>query len=99
MAGVFASAAGEAADGPHFHVVIAEDLATEAHAGEAARGEHVAFGDGHAGGLAADELDAASRAARMTAARVELIDSGVLLERPDQPFACGNIKLTDTFYR
>src|SRR5262245_58797338 len=80
MSRVFSSAAGQAADRPDLHVVIAEHLAAQPNTRQAARREHVSFGGGHTIGFAANELDAAGRATRVAAASVELIDPGILLE-------------------
>ena len=80
------AAAGEPADRSHRHVVVTEDLTREAYAAEPFRRQHVALGDGHLVGLAFDELDAAGGAAGVAAARMQLIDAGILLEREHQAF-------------
>src|SRR5438874_11792087 len=59
---------GRAADDADGHVVVAEDLAAEAHAGDALGGQDVLLGGGHPVRLAADELDAAGGAAGIAAA-------------------------------
>src|SRR5258708_678959 len=44
VARVRSAAAGQAADGAYRHVVVAQDLAAQANAGDAARRQHVALG-------------------------------------------------------
>src|SRR6266511_6298019 len=61
--GVGAPAAGEATDRLDRHVVVTEHLAAQAHAGQSAGSEHGLLGLRHLLRLAADELDAAGRAA------------------------------------
>src|SRR5262245_39749474 len=85
VAGVRAAAAGQPADAPHRHVVVAEDLTTETHAGQAPRRQHLLFGLGHLVRFARDELDAAGGAAGVAAAGVQLIDAGLVLQRQHQP--------------
>jgi hypothetical protein len=81
---IFSSAAGQPADRADVHIVIAYDLAAQPDAGEAARLEHIAFGYSHALRLAFQEFDAARSTACMTAARMELVDSGVFFQREDE---------------
>jgi hypothetical protein len=93
VAGVFASAARQATLGANRHVLIANDLAAQADAGQAARRKHVSLGNRHAFRLALDELDAACRTPRIPAAGVQLIDPGIMLERQNQPLPVRHFKL------
>jgi hypothetical protein len=97
MSGILASAPRQAADGADGHVMIAKYLATQPNARQAARREHFALGKRHALGLAGDKLDAAGRAARISTARVKLIDSGILLQSKHQALAFGHFKLAYSF--
>ena len=51
------------------------------------RGEDGALGNRHHLRLSTDELDAAGRAPGVTAARVQDVDTGVLLDRTDEPLS------------
>ncbi len=75
--GVFAATSLEPADRADRHIVIACDLATQSNASQAAGFQYIAFGDGHASGFATDEFNTAGGAAGVSAASVQLIDSGV----------------------
>jgi hypothetical protein len=99
-AGVFAARAFEAADDFDGHVVVAEDLATQADAGhgsQASGGHDVFFGLGHGFGVAGDELDAAGGAAGVAAAGVELVGLGFVGEGVDEAFAGGDFKVAEVF--
>ena len=87
--GIRTAAALEAADRADGHVVVAENLARQPHAGESAAFEGGDFGLRLPLRLAGDELDAAGRAARVAAARMELIDAGILFEGEHQSLVSG----------
>ena len=55
----------------------------------------MALSDGHAGGLAFDELDAAGGAA-VPAAGVQLVDSRILLQGEHQPLSLWHFELART---
>src|SRR4029453_19659462 len=78
-AGIRASAPGEARDGAHSHVVVADDLTRESNARQPASGQDLALGGGPRRGFSRDELDAARRAARIASTRVHHVDFRVLL--------------------
>ena len=67
--------------------MVADHLARQPHAGRALGGEHLPLGDGHARRLALDELDAAGRAARVAAARVQHVDVRILLDGQHETLA------------
>jgi hypothetical protein len=48
-------------------------------------------------GLAVEELDTARRAARVPATGVQLVDSHILFQGQDQPFALGHFVLAHAF--
>jgi hypothetical protein len=50
------------------------------------------------GRFAGDELDPARRTARLAAARVQLIDLGVLLERQDQALPQRDVERSNRFH-
>jgi hypothetical protein len=79
--------------------VIAENLATQPDACQAAGLQHVAFGDRHLARLAGDELDAAGRAAGIAAAGVELINSRILDQGQYEALGGWNFESTDAFDR
>src|SRR6188474_1248041 len=81
------AAALEAADGAHGHVVIALDLARQAHAGQSFLLHPRFFGFCHTTGLAAHELHAAGGAARVATARVQHVNPGVLFDGEDESFS------------
>ena len=98
--GVFASRAGQAADGSDAHVVVAQDLAGEAQAGggdQAPGGEDFFFGLSHGLGFAGEELDSAGGAACVAAAGVELVDAGFVGEGVDQALVLGDFELAGVF--
>ena len=59
---------------------------------DAARGEHLLLGSGHAWRFAVDELDAAGRAPRVAAARMQHVDPGILLDRQHQPLSLPRLR-------
>ena len=85
VTGVFAAAAGQAADDANRHVLLANDLTAQANARQPPGRQHVAFRRRHAGRFAGDEFDPACGAARLPAAGVQLIDVSILLESQNQP--------------
>ena len=74
--------------------MIADDLATQADAGEALRRQHVTLGDRNAVGLARQELDSARGAARVAAAGMQLVDAGFLGQGQHEPLAGGHLELS-----
>jgi hypothetical protein len=84
---VGATATGQATDDADGHVVLTSHLATESNTGDFAGGQAVAFGHGHFRGFASDELHAASRAAGVAPAGMQLILSGIFGQCQDQAFA------------
>jgi len=96
--GIGTAAAFEAADGSHRHIVIAQDLARQAYAGQTAGGEDGALRDGAPFRLALDELHAAGRATGSAATGVQLIDPGVLLEREDEALPFRHVKSADVLH-
>lgn len=87
----------EPANRSNGHVVVAEDLARKANARQATLRQPIALGHRHARGFALDELDAARRAPCVAPARMQLIDSSILLEREHEPLSFRDIKRTETF--
>jgi hypothetical protein len=79
--------------------VVANNLATEPDAAQAASLKHVPLGDRHALWLTADEFHTASRAAGMTAASMKLIDSRFLLQCKHQSLAGGYFEFANVFNR
>jgi hypothetical protein len=55
----FSSAAGQPASGAYGHVVVTEDLATQANSGQSPRWQHIALGHCHALRLAFNKLHSA----------------------------------------
>jgi hypothetical protein len=96
---VFSSAPCQTADCTNRHVVIANDLTTQPDSRQTPRREHIAFGDGHAVGLAVEELDAARGTARVTATGMQLIDSRILLESQNQPLTLRHFELAHSLDR
>jgi hypothetical protein len=94
-ADILATAAREAADNTDGHVVIAENLATQPHARQPTGGKHLLLGNGHLVGLACQELDAASRAASVAAAGMELVHSSFVFEGQHQTLALPHLEFTD----
>ena len=87
------AAACQTADALDRHVAVAEDLATQPHAFQPARGEQVFFGLGHLVWLAGKKLHPAGCAAGVPAAGVKLVHPGILLQSQHQPFAFHNVKI------
>src|SRR6185436_5614999 len=75
------------ADRANGHVVVTHDLTRQTHSCESLRFQSRLLRQRHARRLAADELDAARRAARVAAAGVQHINLGILLDREYQSFA------------
>ena len=96
---IFSPTARQTADGANGHVVIADDLAGQPDAGQPARVQHVLFRGRHRGRLAVDELDSTRGTARIAAARVELVDLGVLFEGEDETLTRFDVHRRMTFYR
>src|SRR4051812_37735309 len=65
--------------------MIARDLTGQTDADRPSRGQHGPLRFRHVLRLSRDELDSARRAARVAAARVQDVDAGVFLDRPDEP--------------
>jgi hypothetical protein len=80
VSSIFSPASGQPADGANGHVVVTHDLTTKPDARQPTCRQHIAFGNCHPIGLAGDNLDPAGRAACISTAGMQLIDSGVLLE-------------------
>jgi hypothetical protein len=78
--------------------VLALNLAGEADAGESALRELFFLGLRHLLRLAAHELDAARRAARVAAACMQDVDARVLLDGKDEPFAFLNVNWSEPLY-
>jgi hypothetical protein len=76
---ILSTAARQPADGSDGHVVVADDLAAESHAGQAAGGQNALFGSGHPLRLARDKFHPACRTSGVAAAGVELVDFGFIL--------------------
>ena len=62
-------------------------------------GENGALGGGHPGGLPLDELDAARRAARVAAARMQHVDIAILLDRQHHRFPAGTSTVSNPYHR
>jgi len=92
---ILATAASEAACSPYGHVMVANNLAAETNAAQAARCQYISLGDRHLRRLAADELNAARRAARVSATSMQLIDPGVLRQGQHQSLASWHLKFAD----
>src|SRR5436309_2017080 len=86
FAGIFSSAAGESADRSYGHVMVTENLAAKANAGQTPCRKHVLFGFGHHFRLAGHELDSACRAAGIPATGMKLIDAGLVGQGQDKAF-------------
>jgi hypothetical protein len=67
--------------------VVADDLTRQPHSSQGLLCKPRLLGQRHALRLAADELDAACGAARVAAARVKDIDTGILFDRQHQSLA------------
>src|SRR5262249_36565132 len=93
---IFAAAARKPANGSDGHVVVAQDLTTEPHTGQATGRQDILLGLGHLVRLAPDELHPASRAPGVAAAPVKLIDLGLVLQRQDHAFALRHLEYTST---
>jgi len=89
----------ETADRAHRHVVIAEDLAGQAHAGQTFRRETLDLGRCMCRRLAVDELDAAGRATRVSAARMENVNLGILLDGEHEPLSVRDLERSVSFDR
>ena len=87
LARIRPAASRQPADRAHGHVVVADDLTRQAHAGQASLFQPRLLGLRHPLRLAADELDSAGRAARVAAAGVQDIDMGILLDRKHEALA------------
>jgi len=96
-AGVFATAACEAANGSHGHIVIAEDLTAQPDSSKPPRRENCSLGFCHRRGLARNELHSASCAASVAATGMQLIDACLVSQSQNQALACRHIELSDTF--
>jgi hypothetical protein len=96
---VLAAAASQPADGPHRHVLIAKNLTTQPNTRQSARRQHVSLSNRRPAGFPRDKLDATRRTARVAAARMQLINSRVLLESQDQPFPLRDLEFSDTLDR
>jgi hypothetical protein len=77
--------------------VIAEDLTGQAHASQAFGGKRRPLGLRAPLRFTLDELDPTRRAPGAAAARMKLIDAGVLLERQDKALPVRNLEDPDTF--
>ena len=64
--------------------MIAQDLTRQARASDATGGEDLLFGDGRPVGLAGDELDTAGGASCVASARMQHVNTSILLDRKDQ---------------
>jgi hypothetical protein len=94
---IFPSTAGKPAYCPDRHVMIAKDLAAQPHARQPSCGKHITLSNRHATWLAIDKLDAARRAAGVSATRMQLVDSSILLECEHKPLAIGDLEFADIF--
>jgi hypothetical protein len=79
--------------------VVAEDLTGQAHAGQAARGEHGSLRLRAPFRLSSNELDAACRAPRLSAAGVQLVHVRVFLEREHEALSFRDLKRSEIFDR
>jgi hypothetical protein len=80
VACIFSPASGQPADGANGHVVVTQNLTTKPDARQATCRQHIALGNCYPIGLAGDNLDPACRAACISTAGMQLIDSRVMLE-------------------
>jgi hypothetical protein len=94
-ADVLATAVRKAADNTDGHVVIAENLAAQPHARQPTSRKHLLLGSGHLVGLACQELDPASRATSVAAARMELVHSSLIFEGQHETLALPYLEFTD----
>src|ERR1043165_2749727 len=97
FAGVFASTSGKATNRPNTHVVIAEDLATEANAAQPSGREDAFLGNGHHLRFTGHELDSAGGTACIAATRMKLIHLGFVLQRQHEPFSLRHLKTSYAF--
>ena len=88
----------EAADGADGHVLVAEDLTRQPDARKLAAFEGGQLGLRVGIRLAAQEFDPARRTARISPARMELVDSGVLFERKDKSLSVGHLERAHAFH-
>ena len=89
----------EPADRAHRHIVVAHDLTGQAHSGQLSLFESLLLSRRHRRRLSVDEFNAARRAARISAARMQDVDVCVLLDRQHEALAIGNVKRSITFNR
>jgi four helix bundle protein len=92
------SAAGEAADGANRHLVIADNLAGQAHARETFLCEPGLFSNRHSIRFAADELNAAGCAAGIAAAGMQDVHAGILFNRKHEALAIFNVNGSKAFH-
>jgi hypothetical protein len=90
--GIGPAAAGEPTNGANGHVVVAQDLAAQPHAGQSASGQDRLFGDGHLRWLARHELHPAGRTPGVAAAGMELIDLRLIFQRQYKSFVLRNLE-------
>jgi hypothetical protein len=79
-AGIFSSAPGKPADRAYSHIVITENLTAQSDPSKAARFQHIALRDGHPWRFTRHKLNSAGGAARVSAASMQLINTGILLQ-------------------
>ena len=89
----------EAADGAHGHVVVAQNLAGQAHAGEPAFLKLGRFCFRHLRRLPIDELHAARRAPGVAAARVQHVHLRVLFDRQHEPLSLRHVDRPESLNR
>jgi hypothetical protein len=97
-AGVFSAAAGQPAYRAYCHIVITEDLTAQSDLSKATRFQYIAFRDGHSWRFTLHKFDSAGGAARVSAASMQLINAGILLQGEHQPFAGGDVKSANIFH-
>ena len=95
---IHASASRQAADHADCHVLIANNLTAQPDTGQTSRGEQIFFGDGQAGRLSRNKLDAASGAAGIPAAGVQLVNTRILFQCQHQPFSWRHFKLANPLH-
>jgi hypothetical protein len=95
--GIRPAASFEAADRANGHVVVAEDLAGQSHAGNTAGSEHVAFGDGHLIRFAFDKYDPARGTSRIAAASMQDVNARILLDSAHQTFSVCDFDRSKSF--
>jgi hypothetical protein len=94
---ILATTSFQSADDSDAHVVIADDLATQANTGDSASSEYVSLGSGHSRRLSIQEFHSARCASCFSAAGVQLVRACLLSQSSDEPFSLGDFEFAEVF--